>query len=588
MRRATLILAGAIVFVFTLTIQTNAAVPQLINYQGVLTDSAGTGLDTTVNITFTIYDDPSAGSPIWTEVQNITVVDGLFNAKLGEDPFNTMQSSFFSGPLRYLGITVGADPEISPRVQLVSVPYSFHSEFADASLLAIMAENAIYADTATMAVQALLAEIAIFADSARVADFLDTLSSEDFSRTGHSHGGGGGGWTDDGTVVRLDASADSVGIGTSTPSEKLDVVGNIVVSGKATIGSGHTNTGANSFVAGAINTASGDWASVSGGQFSVSSANYSVVGGGLNDTASGTYSTVSGGRGSSASASYATVGGGNSNKASQNWSTVGGGRGNSASFEYATVAGGNGGVASGTNSFVGSGFFNTASGPYAVVTGGRSNVADTAYASVGGGFSNLAGGYSATVPGGRSNSAAGIYSFAAGRRAKATHHGAFVWADSTDANFASTADNQFSIRAKGGTRIYSNSALSAGVTLAAGASAWASVSDSALKRNIREVDYQDVLEKLNELPISQWSYEAQDESIEHIGPMAQDFYRLFGLGEDDRHISTLDPDGISLAAIKALYNENKELKKQIQSVQAESREEIRKLEKLLKKLLDSR
>ena len=38
---------------------------------------------------------------------------------------------------------------------------------------------------------------------------------------------------------------------------------------------------------------------------------------------------------------------------------------------------------------------------------------------------------------------------------------------------------------------------------------------------------------------------------------AQDFYRLFGLGEDDKHINTLDPDGVALAAIKALYEKSK-------------------------------
>ena len=99
--------------------------------------------------------------------------------------------------------------------------------------------------------------------------------------------------------------------------------------------------------------------------------------------------------------------------------------------------------------------------------------------------------------------------------------------------------------------------------MAAGASSWSAVSDSALKRNIREVDYHDVLQKVAELPISQWSYEAQDESIEHIGPMAQDFYRLFGLGKDDKHISTLDPDGVALAAIKALIEENEALKQRL-------------------------
>jgi hypothetical protein len=49
--------------------------------------------------------------------------------------------------------------------------------------------------------------------------------------------------------------------------------------------------------------------------------------------------------------------------------------------------------------------------------------------------------------------AAGDNSFAAGHRAKANHQGAFVWADSTEADFATTADNQFLIRAAGGVGI---------------------------------------------------------------------------------------------------------------------------------------
>jgi hypothetical protein len=60
------------------------------------------------------------------------------------------------------------------------------------------------------------------------------------------------------------------------------------------------------------------------------------------------------------------------------------------------------------------------------------------------------------VPGGHGNTASGEYSFAAGRKAQANNNGAFVWADSTDANFASTAVNQFLIRASGGVGIGAN------------------------------------------------------------------------------------------------------------------------------------
>jgi hypothetical protein len=62
------------------------------------------------------------------------------------------------------------------------------------------------------------------------------------------------------------------------------------------------------------------------------------------------------------------------------------------------------------------------------------------------------------VPGGQSNAAAGQYTLAAGRRAKANHDGAFVWADSTDADFGSTAADEFSVRSTGGVRLFVDTA----------------------------------------------------------------------------------------------------------------------------------
>lgn len=66
---------------------------------------------------------------------------------------------------------------------------------------------------------------------------------------------------------------------------------------------------------------------------------------------------------------------------------------------------------------------------------------------------NIIQGDFATIPGGGYNLAAGDYSFAAGRRAKANHPGAFVWADSQDADFPSARNNEFAVRASGGVRL---------------------------------------------------------------------------------------------------------------------------------------
>ena len=124
------------------------------------------------------------------------------------------------------------------------------------------------------------------------------------------------------------------------------------------------------------------------------------------------------------------------------------------------------------------------------------------------------------------------------------------------------------MRASGGTWIFSDAPQSSGVRLATGASAWVAVSDSTKKRNIRFVDTKDVLDKVARFPIKQWSYKSQDPSIEHIGPMAQDFYKLFHLGEDSLGISTIDPDGIALAAIQELQKQNEELKKELNELRS--------------------
>jgi len=159
--------------------------------------------------------------------------------------------------------------------------------------------------------------------------------------------------------------------------------------------------------------------------------------------------------------SYGTVGGGLGNEAGDgeaaspegSGATVGGGGVNTASGRYATVGGGAGNIAIALYATVGGGAANGAIGLSATVPGGYDNTASGDNATVAGGFSNESSGLYATVPGGRDNTAGGSYSFAAGRRAKANHHGAFVWADSTDADFASTANDQFLIRATGGVGI---------------------------------------------------------------------------------------------------------------------------------------
>ncbi len=99
--------------------------------------------------------------------------------------------------------------------------------------------------------------------------------------------------------------------------------------------------------------------------------------------------------------------------------------------------------------FIGGGQNNTALNTYAVVAGGANNNASY-LAAAGGGYNNNASGYYATIPGGYGNTASGLDSFAAGQQAQAVHQGAFVWADSQPAAFASAGRDTFNVRAGGG------------------------------------------------------------------------------------------------------------------------------------------
>jgi hypothetical protein len=76
-------------------------------------------------------------------------------------------------------------------------------------------------------------------------------------------------------------------------------------------------------------------------------------------------------------------------------------------------------------------------------------------------------------------------------------------------------------------------------------------SDRNIKTNFAPVDAQTVLAKVAAMPITTWNYK-DDLDKRHLGPMAQDFYGAFGIGQDDKTITFLDEGGVALAAIKGL------------------------------------
>ena len=296
-----------------------------------------------------------------------------------------------------------------------------------------------------------------------------------------------------------------------------------------------------------------------------------------------------------------------------------------------TIAGG--GFSGGVNSildnargnFIGAGSGNQIGSGVndSVIGGGFGNTILSSQSVIGGGYSNLVGLSSQN-------------SFAAGNRAQALHSGSFVWADAQNADFASTTSNQFSIRAGGGVQmsddtslffgptpnqkinLYSNTygiGVQSGVEYFRSAVAYAwfvggvhntasynpgaggavlmtlnsggltvngtfvSGSDRNTKSGFEPVDARAILEKVAALPIQRWHY-TNDASTPHLGPVAQDFYAAFAVGPDDKHIATVDADGVALAAIQGLNQKVEEKEQRIRDLE----KSLRELQQLVREL----
>jgi hypothetical protein len=112
-----------------------------------------------------------------------------------------------------------------------------------------------------------------------------------------------------------------------------------------------------------------------------------------------------------------------------------------------------------------------------------------------------------------------------------------------------------------------------------GAGNWVNASDKNVKENFETLDPTDMLAKIMKLPVTKWNYILEGPEIKHIGPMAQDFQRIFAVGANDRSISTIDPSGIALVGIQELKKENDELKIKVDNLE----KEIAEIKALLKK-----
>lgn len=107
-----------------------AQAPQLLNYQGKLTNKDGTPTTGSFDMTFYLYQEATGGTALWQESQKVAVTNGVFNVLLGSS--SPLAEFLLSGNgNRYLGIKVENEPEMTPRFLLSSVPYAVHAAIAD-------------------------------------------------------------------------------------------------------------------------------------------------------------------------------------------------------------------------------------------------------------------------------------------------------------------------------------------------------------------------------------------------------------------------------------------------------------------------
>ncbi len=557
-------------------------------YQGYLS-AGGVPASGEYEMSFVLYDAPTNGNVVGTgqSVAPVSASNGLFSVSLD------FGSAVFDGSPRWLEITVnlfGSDmipTTLAPRQPILPVPYAIHAanaaglmSFVNVPLdVKINGERALRLEPASNLNPEVSGAPNVVAGSG--------ANSVSFGVTGATIAGGGA-VTFYGESGRNAIESDFGTIGGGVSNSISTQAGSAIIGGGsqntidseaayAVIGGGTRNVIAED--AGA--------ATIGGGRENQIGSDGETIGGGYRNTTFGGYGTIAGGQFNSALSGSAAIGGGEANRVLEGarYATIGGGLGNTNSREYATIGGGELNAVSAFYATVGGGRLNTSSGGFATVAGGALNAALGTDSTVGGGSYNVARGNHSTVPGGYGNHAEGDYSFAGGLNAQANHTGAFVWSDASFASpLGSSTNNQFTARASGGVRFFTDTNAIVGAELSAGSGTWSSLSDRNAKENFDSAKAEAILDKLVSLPLATWNYKSQDKSIRHIGPTAQDFHAAFGVGEDERRISTVDADGVALAAIQGL-NQKLEAKLAEQSALVRLKDaEVRSLRQRLDEL----
>ncbi len=604
-----------------------AAPPSIVPVQGRLTDPAGTALDGAHDLELTLYTAASGGAAVYTETHDaVPVADGDFVVYLGSDGALDL-GAFRDNDALWLEVVIDGTQVIDPRFRIATLPWSASAQYCetafglDASVASafapashthafgdltgvpaglangdddslaqlactdgqvvkraggawacgedadtILDEAAVDAMVANNG-YALAASLAPVAVTGQFGDLLGVpaglADGDDVGVTGSAPAthlprfDANGSLIDSGVVV----TGGKMGVGISNPKSTLDVAaGEISWSNTSVLGA---DQGGNIELGNSLGAATIPYIDFHYGKGVAQDRNVRIINAGdealeISTFTAGRVFRVEAAGANKDRANIIAGYAGNAVSAGVEGATISGGGFsvgvNQVTANFGTVAGGLGNVASGALSVASGGDFNTASGLRSSVAGGANNTAAGAFSFVAGGMNNLA---------------TGGASFAAGAFAQAEQPGCFVWNGGTGTPLGCPAPKRFVAAAPGGVYFYTNGASSAGAFLASGSGTWSSVSDRNAKNEIRPVAGRDVLERISRLPIATWHYKDEAGGVRHMGPMAQDFAAEFGLGPDERHITTVDADGVALAAIQGLHSLAKEQAARIAALEEE-------------------
>jgi len=376
-------------------------IPKMFSYQGKITDTLGNPIpDSIYSLTFRLFTQPTGGSPFWNETQEVEVRNGLFSVFLGA--VNPIESVPSLGTI-YLSLQIGNQPELTPRLRIVSSPYSYianRSAISDSALGTNRISGLNLNDLDNRYVNE-NQENSI--NSQMIVD--NTILGQDLNQMGaninqvlkwngttwqpaNDEVGGDNAWVR-GTPDSVLYTIRPLGIARGGVNNML--YGNYRYT--------HVNFGV------ACTTGrSGQndvYCTIGGGYRNRAESSFTTVGGGYGNTARGNYSTVGGGHHNVTIFDFVTIAGGDSNEG-VHYSAIGGGKRNQTLVIAATIGGGYNNTAWGYYGVIGGGYGNVLSGvDCPTIGGGRNNFAGgNHFATVGGGYRNCSYAFSATVAGG--------------------------------------------------------------------------------------------------------------------------------------------------------------------------------------------